>query len=46
LSSAKGQVNSRELFVGVLPFLAMEAVLLTLLIAFPAIITTLPDLMD
>lgn len=45
LSSAKGQVNSRELFVGVLPFLAMEALLLALLIAFPAIITTLPDLM-
>ena len=46
LSSAKGQVNSRELFVGVVPFLAMEAVLLALLIAFPAIITSLPALMD
>jgi len=46
LSSAKGQVTSRELFVGVMPFLAMEAVLLALLIGFPAIATSLPALMD
>jgi len=46
LSSAKGQVNSRELFAGVMPFLVMEAVLLALLIGYPAIATSLPDLMD
>ena len=46
LSSAKGQVNSRELFTGVVPFLIMEAFLLALLIGFPTIITFLPDLMD
>ena len=46
LSSAKGQVNSRQLFAGVMPFLVMEAVLLALLMGFPAIATILPELMD
>ena len=46
LSSAKGQVKSRELFTGVVPFLVMESILLALLIAFPVIATGLPALMD
>ena len=46
LSAAKGQLQSRELFAGVIPFLVMEAVLLALLIAFPSIVTFLPTLMD
>jgi tripartite ATP-independent transporter DctM subunit len=46
MSAAKGQLQSRELFAGVTPFLVMEAVLLALLIAFPAIATYLPALMD
>lgn len=46
LSAAKGHLQSRELFAGVIPFLMMEAVLLALLIAFPSIATFLPTLMD
>jgi tripartite ATP-independent transporter DctM subunit len=46
LSSGKGLVNSRQLFAGVMPFLVMEAVLLALLMGFPAIATILPELMD
>lgn len=46
LAAARGKLQSRELFLGVLPFLAMEALILGLLIAFPAIATVLPELMD
>jgi len=46
LSAAKGQLQSRELFMGVVPFLIMEAIILTLMIAFPSIATLLPTLMD
>jgi len=46
LAAARGALKSRDLFLGVLPFLAMEAVILGLLIAFPAIATALPSLMD
>jgi len=46
LSAAKGQLQSRELFMGVIPFLIMEAIILALMIAFPAIVTLLPTLMD
>jgi tripartite ATP-independent transporter DctM subunit len=46
MSAAKGQLQSRELFAGVTPFLVMEALLLALLITFPAIATYLPALMD
>ncbi|RYX92913.1 MAG: TRAP transporter large permease [Comamonadaceae bacterium] len=46
LAAARGKLNSRELFIGILPFLAMEAVIMGLLIAFPAIATVLPALMD
>jgi len=46
MSAAKGELQSRELFAGVIPFLVMEAFLLVLLVAFPAIATYLPSLMD
>ena len=46
LSAAKGQLQSRELFMGVIPFLIMEAFILALMIAFPSIATLLPTLMD
>lgn len=46
LAAARGKLNSRELFMGILPFLAMEAVILGLLLAFPAISTWLPRMMD
>lgn len=46
MSAAKGQLQSRELFMGVVPFLIMEAFILTLMIAFPSIATFLPTLMD
>lgn len=46
LAAARGKLQSRELFLGILPFLAMEAVILGLLVAFPAIATVLPELMD
>jgi len=38
-------VPSRAIFAGVLPFLAADAVLISLIIAFPAIVLFLPDLM-
>ena len=46
LSAAKGQLQSKELFMGVIPFLVMEAIILALMIAFPSIVTLLPNLMD
>lgn len=46
LSAAKGQLQSKELFMGVIPFLVMEAIILALMIAFPSIATLLPTLMD
>jgi tripartite ATP-independent transporter DctM subunit len=46
MSAAKGQLQSRELFMGVIPFLIMEAFILALMIAFPSIATLLPTLMD
>lgn len=46
MSAARGELTSRELFKGIVPFLVMEAVILALLIAFPAIATQLPAWMD
>jgi len=46
LSAARGELTSRELFKGIVPFLVMEAVILALLIAFPSIATQLPAWMD
>jgi tripartite ATP-independent transporter DctM subunit len=46
LSAARGELTSRELFKGVVPFLVMEAVILALLVAFPSIATQLPAWMD
>jgi tripartite ATP-independent transporter DctM subunit len=45
LSSAGGTINSRELFKGVAPFLAFEAVTLWLLLQFPALSLWLPQTM-
>ena len=45
LAAADGQVKTGALFRGVLPFLAIEAVVLALLIAFPAISLWLPRTM-
>lgn len=42
LSGAEGQVTSRELFVGVVPFLVMDLLTLALLILFPALSLWLP----
>ena len=38
-------VNTRQVFAGVLPFLAADAVRLALLIAFPSIVLVLPQMM-
>lgn len=45
LAAADGQVRSGQLFKGVLPFLAIEIVILALLLAFPEIATVLPRTM-
>lgn len=45
LAAAERQVSSGQLFRGVLPFLAIEMIVLTLLLAFPAISTWLPQTM-
>ncbi len=46
MSAARGELTSRELFKGIVPFLVMEALILALLIAFPVIATQLPAWMD
>lgn len=45
LASADGRVRSGQLFKGVLPFLAIEMVVLAILLAFPSISTILPTTM-
>ncbi len=45
LAAADGKVRIGQLFRGVLPFLAIEMVILALLLAFPAIATWLPATM-
>ncbi len=45
LASADGKVSTGQLFRGVLPFLAIEMVVLTLLLVFPALATFLPQTM-
>ncbi|WP_323040034.1 TRAP transporter large permease [Gemmobacter sp.] len=45
ISASGGRVTSREAFVGVLPFVAAELVVLGLLLSFPAISTYLPGTM-
>lgn len=45
LASADGRVTTGQLFKGVLPFLAIEVVILALLLAFPRIATILPETM-
>lgn len=46
LASADGRVTTSQLFKGVLPFLAIEVVILALLLAFPWIATILPETMS
>lgn len=45
LASAEGRVSTAQLFRGVLPFVLMEAALMALLLAVPALSTWLPDSM-
>ena len=45
LSAADRQVDARDVFVGVLPFILMEVVALGLIVAFPALSTWLPATM-
>ncbi len=45
LAAARGDVQSRQLFRGVLPFLAVEMVVLAILISVPAISLWLPNRM-
>jgi C4-dicarboxylate transporter, DctM subunit len=46
ISSADGEVSSGQMFRGILPFLMVEAVVLTVLVAFPGITLWLPSLMN
>ena len=43
VSASDGRVTSGEMFTGVLPFVAMESVILAVLIVFPGLSTWLPD---
>jgi tripartite ATP-independent transporter DctM subunit len=45
VSASEGQVQSRDVFVGILPFIVAEVVCLALIFAFPAIATFLPGRM-
>lgn len=45
LASAEGRVSTAQLFRGVLPFVLMEAALMAVLLAVPALSTWLPDSM-
>jgi tripartite ATP-independent transporter DctM subunit len=45
LAASEGRVSSRQLFVGVVPFLMIEAVTLGLLLTFPEIVLWLPGAM-
>lgn len=45
ISASDGQVRSREMFLGVLPFVVMECLILVILVLFPGISTWLPSSM-
>ena len=45
VSAAGGRVRTGEMFTGILPFVAMEVVILTILVLFPGISTWLPNTM-
>jgi TRAP-type C4-dicarboxylate transport system permease large subunit len=45
VSASGGRVKTGDLFYGILPFVAMELVILTILIAFPGLSTWLPATM-
>lgn len=44
-SSSDGLVSTGEVFRGVIPFIAMEIVVLTLLFLYPNLVTFMPDMM-
>ncbi|WP_417426781.1 TRAP transporter large permease [Hoeflea sp.] len=46
VSASEGKVKIGELYLGVMPFILIEMVVLTVLILFPEISTYLPDLMN
>ncbi|MEL7982558.1 TRAP transporter large permease [Vreelandella titanicae] len=46
VSASEGRVKLSEIYVGVLPFVLIEIVVLFILISFPEISTFLPDQMD
>ena len=45
ISASDGELSTREVFSGVLPFIGAEVITLSLLVAFPAISTYLPSTM-
>ncbi|WP_323010632.1 TRAP transporter large permease [Paracoccus sp. (in: a-proteobacteria)] len=45
IAASDGKINSRLVFRGILPFLVLEIITLSLIIAFPAISTWLPNMM-
>ena len=45
VSASEGEVETKDVFVGILPFIVAEVVCLALIFAFPAIATFLPDSM-
>ena len=45
VTAADGRVSSSELMAGVLPFVVIELIMLTILIVFPALSTWLPSTM-
>lgn len=45
ISAARGQVRTREVYVGVLPFVLMEIVVLVILLSLPELVLMLPNAM-
>ena len=45
IAASDGRVKGKEIFKGVLPFVIAELVVLAILLSFPAISTTLPNMM-
>jgi len=46
VSAAGGRIKTGDMFTGILPFVAMEVVILTILIVFPGLSTWLPATMN
>ncbi|WP_180900514.1 TRAP transporter large permease [Martelella soudanensis] len=45
ISASDGQVKAKEIFIGVLPFIVMEIIVLILLFSFPVLSIALPSMM-